>query len=309
MKTTFPAFTLLLSASSLLACQEAEAPPALELEAAVAELSSSPACQATKLEAFSSDADEGRLVFSVDGKSAYFHRATDTGPALYESRRVGGAWTAPALLPFGVPGVVEFDPFLSIDGKTLYYTSFRGVDGGPPRPDGDIWKVSRTASGWGTPVHLGPEVNTDANEFFPTTTADGALYFNSDRDGGVGAWDLYRAPRQGSGFGPAQLLAGDVNTAIWEFNPSLTPGAHFLAFASLDPDPLAPYSDVFFAVRGLGPDFSARVDAGPCINTLGEEYHPTVDWARNRLIFVRFDPETGGDFYEVKLTDALLALL
>jgi hypothetical protein len=306
MKTMRPLIALLLSSTSLIACQQAQPPP--ELESAVAELSSTPACTATKLEAFSSDADEGRLVFSVDGKSAYFHRATGSVLALYESRKIGGVWTAPALLPFGVPGVVEFDPFLTIDGKTLYYTSYRGIDGGAPRPDGDIWKVTRTASGWGTPVHLGPEVNTDANEFFPSVTADGALYFNSDRDDGVGAWDIYRAARQGGGFDPAEPIPGEVNTEIWEFNPSLTPGGHFLAFGSLDPDPAAPYSDVFFSIRVFGDEFSERVNAGPCINTEGEEYHPTVDWARNRLIFVRFDPETGGDFYEVALTDALAAL-
>jgi hypothetical protein len=290
----------------LAACLDGGEPP--ELEDAVAELDTG-ACQAQKIETFSSDADEGRLVFSVDGKSAYFHRAGGAGLQILESKRSGGTWTTPAPVPFGT-NYVEFDPFLSIDGNTLYYTSFRPADGGTgdARPDGDIWKVARTASGWGTPVRLGPEVNTDANEFFPTVTADGSLYFNSDRPGGPGAWDLYRARRSGSGFAPAVPLPGDVNTAIWEFNPSLTPGGTFLAFGSLDPDPAAPFSDIFFSIR-LPSGYSPRVNAGPCINTVGEEYHPTVDWARNRLVFVRFSPTTGGDFYAVPLTGALLDLL
>lgn len=297
------AFTLL--PLSLAACV-GSGPP--ELEAAVAELSQSP-CVARKLEAFSSDADEGRLVFSVDGRSAYFHRAGPTGPVIMESHRSGGAWSTAVPVSFS-SGFVEFDPFLSIDGRTLYYTSFRPVTGTDGRPDGDLWKVARTATGWGTPVHLGPEVNTDANEFFPSVTADGTLYFNSDRPGGVGAWDIYRARRAGAGFAAAAPIPGEVNSDIWEYNPSLSPGGHFLAFGSLDPDPAAPWADIFFAVR-LGSGFSERVNAGPCINTDLEEYHPTVDWARNRLVFVRNNPfaPPDGDFYEVPLTDALRALL
>jgi hypothetical protein len=206
-------------------------------------------------------------------------------------------------------GFVEFDPFVSLDGRTVYYTSFRPTDGGTePRPDGDLWKVTRSGSGWGTPVHLGAEINTAANEFFPSVTADGTLYFNSDREGGVGAWDIYRARKVGNGFAPAAVIPGDVNTAIWEFNPSLTPGGHLLAFGSLDPDPAAPYSDVFFSLR-LAAGFSERVDAGPCINGLGEEYHPTIDWARNRLVFVRRNLGTEGDFYEVPLTRTLIDMI
>jgi len=246
-------------------------------------------------------------VFSTDGRAAYFHRGTPTGPVIMESHLHGRTWSTPTVVSFS-SGFVEFDPFLSIDGRTLYYTSFRPVTGTAARDDGDLWKVVRTATGWSAPIHLGPEVNTAANEFFPSVTADGTLYFNSDREGGVGAWDLYQARRAGAGFAPATLLPGAVNTEIWEFNPSLTPGGHFLAFGSLDPDPAAPYSDVFFALR-RGGGFSERVNAGPCINTELEEYHPTVDWARNRLIYVRRNPGTEGDFYEVSLTDALRGLM
>lgn len=293
---------LFLPLSLVAACEGG--PPALE--DAVAELSIG-ACTARRIDAFSTGADEGRLVFSTDGRTAYFHRADGGPPQIYESRRAGAGWSTPQLVPFA-SGHVEFDPFLSIDGRTLYYTSFRPVAGTEARPDGDLWKVERTAGGWSAPIHLGPEVNTDANEFFPTVTADGTLFFNSDRAGGVGAWDLYRARRAGGGFAPAALLPGDVNTGIWEFNPTLTPGGRLLAFGSLDPDPAAPYSDIFFSLK-LGGEYSARVDAGPCINTVIEEYHPTIDWARGRLVFVRWTPETQGDFYEVSLPAALLALM
>lgn len=293
-----------LSASilSLTACV-ANTPP--ELETAVADLEASSWCTARKIEAFSSDADEGRLVFSPDGRHAYFHRFVDGHLVLLESHRTGGTWSTPAPVSFR-SAADEFDPFVTPDGRWLYYTSFRSLDGTTGQPHGDIWKVERTATGWGTPIHLGPEVNTEANEFFPSTTVDGTLFFNSDREGGVGAWDIWRARPNGSGFHAAEPLPGAVNTTIWEFNPSPSPSGRLLAFGSLDPDPAAPYSDIFFALN-LGGEYSERVPAPRCVNGDGEEYHPTLDLARGRLIFVRRDPinpVTQGDFYEVRLFGA-----
>jgi WD40-like Beta Propeller Repeat len=284
------------------ACGGADSEEAIA--AATAELEQSSFCSSMqKLEpgVFSTDADEGRLVFSIDGKSAYFHRVNAQNVlTLMESHvQPSGKWSPPVPVAFA-SGYDELDPYLSPDEDALYYASFRPVDGPTPRGDSDLWKVERVGDGWSDPIHLGPEVNTVSMELFPSMTLDGALYFNSDRPGGVGAWDIYLAPPAPGGFQPAALLPGDVNSGIWEFNPSPSPLGRVLAFASLDPDPAAPYSDVFFSMRVHG-EYSARVSAGPCVNGVGPEFHPTLDWPRKRLVFVRADPATGGDFYAVNL--------
>jgi WD40-like Beta Propeller Repeat len=291
----------LLPCLLLAACTDTD----LELGTAVAELGRPGTCEAKLFEPgiFSTEYDEGRLVFSLDGKHAYFHRQLPEGLRLMESHRSQGRWSTPTLVSFS-DAYDDVDPFLTLDGQTLYFASLRPTPGSPfPSDDQNLWKVERTGSGWGAPIFLG-DVNTEANELFPSLTVDGRIYFNSDREGGAGAWDLWTAPRRGHGFGPAQALPGQVNTGIWEYNPSPSPGGAVLAFASLDPDPLAPYSDVFFAVRFAG-QYGARIDAGPCVNTILEEYHPTLDVAGGRLIFVRRDavnaPPFNGDFYEVKL--------
>ena len=47
----------------------------------------------------------------------------------------------------------------------------------------------------GTPVNLGPTVNTSAIEFSPDISADGyTIHFVSNRPGGFGSWDLWQAP-------------------------------------------------------------------------------------------------------------------
>src|SRR5437870_4035026 len=102
---------LSISLLSFAACVTGGPP---ELESAVAELEGSSWCTARKMEEFSSDADEGRLVFAPDGRHAYFHRFVDGRQVILESRRTGKTWSTPAPVPFGT-AVDEFDPFVTLD--------------------------------------------------------------------------------------------------------------------------------------------------------------------------------------------------
>ena len=44
---------------------------------------------------------------------------------------------------------------------------------------------------WSKPVNLGEKINTKWNEIAPTLVGDSAMYFASDRDGGLGGYDIY----------------------------------------------------------------------------------------------------------------------
>jgi len=89
----------------------------------------------------------------------------------------------------------SFDGFpdISADGLALFFMSERpGGFGGR-----DLWVSTRrmTNESWGTPINIGPTINTSAVEFSPDISADGyTIYFVSNRPGGSGAWDLWQAP-------------------------------------------------------------------------------------------------------------------
>jgi hypothetical protein len=82
-------------------------------------------------------------------------------------------------------------PSISADALSLFFMSTRsGGYGG-----WDLWVTTRaTKDGdWGTPVNLGPTVNSSANEFQPDISSDAsALYFCSNRPGGVGGYDIWQ---------------------------------------------------------------------------------------------------------------------
>lgn len=112
--------------------------------------------------------------------------ANFTNYRLLSLRCEGGAWGKPAPLPFSsAPPVLEADPFLTPDGKRLYYISTRHD---PKHEDFDIWFVDRLSNGaWSEPTRLPEPVNSPASELLPRQDAQGRLYFGSARAGGATA--------------------------------------------------------------------------------------------------------------------------
>ena len=138
-------------------------------------------------------ANEQGPALSSDNLSLYFcsnRPGGSGGNDLWVSRRGSevDAWEEPVNLGPGVnsPGG-DCGPSLSVDGRLLFFTSNRtGGAGG-----NDLYMSSRTDPTddlvWGTPVRLGPEINTTATEFSPFVTrfrGDCAGGHEEDNDAG-----------------------------------------------------------------------------------------------------------------------------
>lgn len=106
-------------------------------------------------------------------------------------------WSTPVNLgPFINSAFSDQGPAISKDGLSLYFTSNRpGGLGGPF----DMY-VSQRASvddPWGSPINLGPTVNTAFDEGNPALSRDGHfLFFQSKRPGGFGGIDLWVSYRE-----------------------------------------------------------------------------------------------------------------
>jgi Tol biopolymer transport system component len=125
-------------------------------------------------------------------------------------------------------GSGEGEPFLIASPTRIFFSSNRASGSGGY----DIW-VSTYSGGWGTPVNLGTGVNTGANEYGPTLNSDGRyLYFGSDRSGGYGSYDIYRAVFTGSTWGNTVNLGPPVNTSAQEGHPCITGNNQRLYFSS-----------------------------------------------------------------------------
>jgi len=72
----------------------------------------------------------------------------------------------------------------------MYFASDRpGTKG-----QSDLWKVNINEDGsYGTPINLGPEINTEGKETFPFISNENELYFASDGHPGLGGLDIFVA--------------------------------------------------------------------------------------------------------------------
>jgi WD40 repeat protein len=157
----------------------------------------SPFGKVSLLPAINTLADERSPYVTADGTLLYFATNRDGGSGGFDIWRaafVAGVPTAPAVLGGVNSDVGDFQPVLSADGLVLYFASSRAAL--PARGNRDIWMATRSSpvDPFGAPTNV-EELNTTAGEAPVWLSPDGcALYFSSDRPGGVGL-DLYVARR------------------------------------------------------------------------------------------------------------------
>ncbi|MDQ3754010.1 MAG: hypothetical protein M3371_04690, partial [Acidobacteriota bacterium] len=117
-------------------------------------------------------ADEYGPAFTPDGDTLYFTRRVNRRDSefIVFSRFVNNRWTEPQTAAFSGQ-FFDKEPFVSPDGRRLFFASKRPTTAGAPPNTGrdfDIWMVERTREGnWGAPARLGAEVNTPNYENYP----------------------------------------------------------------------------------------------------------------------------------------------
>lgn len=213
--------------------------------------------------------------FTPDGKTLYFVRSTPNFNlwTIVFSRFQKGKWSTPEVAPFSGQ-YSDADPFITADGSRLFSISRRPV-AGKQNPDLDIWVVDKTAAGWSEPLNVGPPINSAGNEWYPTLTTNGTIYFGSDREGGKGRTDLYRSRLVDGKYTQAENLGDKINTQFNEFEPLIAPDESFLIFMAGGRSDSRGGFDLYISYNRNGA-WTTPVNLGDKINSSGNEYSPTI---------------------------------
>jgi Tol biopolymer transport system component len=247
--------------------------------------------------AIASSRYESSPTFSPDGREMIFMSA-DANFANYQlmsTRCERGAWTKPARLPFAsaLP-VLEADPFLTPDGKRLYFISTRHD---PKHEDFDIYVVDRLPNAkWSEPKRLPAPVSSSASELLPRQDAQGHLYFGSARAGGHGQGDIYVATREVSGEWRVANVGPPVNTAAFEYEADISRDGNTMVVVAHRTDRSHLY---------LYKSQSGRwVEAGE-IAARQEEFQvgPLLSPSADRLLFAQRDGARSGEIFLLDLVD------
>jgi len=177
---------------------------------------------------------EGTPELSADELSLYFFSQRFGGAGdrdIYVATRTSKTAQFNALSPLTSINSPRRDdrPWVSPDELTIYFASQRAS------LTDDLWRATRNArsDAFGTPVAV-TELNSSGNDAGIFLTPDGLVaLFASDRSGGLGGVDIYRAVRANvsSPFSTPQLVSGVSSTAD-DIDPQLTPDGQELFFAS-----------------------------------------------------------------------------
>jgi outer membrane protein OmpA-like peptidoglycan-associated protein len=136
---------------------------------------------------------DSQPTMSADGNTIIFSSTRDSGfgsADLYiTTKNKYGDWGAASNLGGTVnTPFTEKSPFLSPDGKTLYFTS----SGHPGYGELDLFISVNENGKWSEPLNLGKPLNSDQEDSYFTIGGSGELgYFASTRKGGFGGLDLY----------------------------------------------------------------------------------------------------------------------
>ena len=233
----------------------------------------------------STETTELCAVFSPDGTEFYFARSErERGARMRVVTQANGVWGGPRPVELG-GDYSSVDMFMSRDGQRLYFCSNRALDGkGAAKNDTDIWVATRAAGGWSAPVNLGNAVNSGANDYYPTLTTRGDLYFSSPREGGAGGNDIYRSRLTEGQLARAENLGSPINTEKWEFDPFIAPDESFVIFASNRAGSFGD-SDLYISFRTPAGAWATPRNMGEPINSVGPEYTPMLSPDGKYLFF------------------------
>lgn len=168
---------------------------------------------------------ERDVTFSRDGMDVYYTVSLGRRSAIAVVRC--GDAPAPRIASFSGRWT-DGEPHVAPDGRLWFVSNRPAGDGG--RKDFDIWFVEPTANGWSTPRNAGTPLNTAGNEYYPTVTDSGALYFTARYESGAGGDDLYRAAREGGGFAKPVNVGPPINTPDDEYNAFVAPDESWIVF-------------------------------------------------------------------------------
>jgi len=170
---------------------------------------------------------EATIVFTKDGKTAYFTRNNFTKGKrkkdskkithvqIYKTELINGKWVNISPLPFNNNEYSTEHPALSPDEKTMYFAS--------DMPNGfgsfDIYSITINNDGtFDVPKNLGATINTPKKEQFPFASIDNKLYFSSNGHPGFGSLDVFVSSISNEKISKPDNIGFPVNSGYDDFS-------------------------------------------------------------------------------------------
>lgn len=221
---------------------------------------------------------------------------------VFISHKENNVWATPSGIGTNInTGAHDAAIAISNDGQKLFIFKDDSYDGG------DIYLSTIDSISWSAPEKLKGEVNTAAWEGSASLSADEkTLYFSSERPGGYGGRDLYKASLLTDGiWGNIQNLGMKVNTSRDDDAPFIHPDGRTLIYSSQALNSMGSY-DIFMTENNpADSSWSTPKNLGYPINTPDDDRYFILSIDGNRGYYA--SGKSGGfglhDIYVVDMPD------
>jgi|WetSurMetagenome_2_1015567.scaffolds.fasta_scaffold02724_8 hypothetical protein len=169
---------------------------------------------------------ETKIVFSQDGLECLIGIGENNTFKILYSNHYSGHWTDPVPASF-ITVDRPIEPFFTPYSLHIFFTSYA-----------DIYVCTKVNQVWSAPVKLSSPINTNYEEYHPTTTIDGTLYFCSMRENSSGY--IYRSRYENGNYTTIEKLSGAINrhdsqqNGAWD--PYIAPDESYIIFTTIRPD-------------------------------------------------------------------------
>lgn len=245
--------------------------------------------------------NERDTAISPDGKEFYFSILVRRRGFIIYMKQEKGKWSKPEVVSF-TGKYSDLEPAFSSDGKKLFFVSNRPLSGNEePKKDYDIWFVERKGSGWGEPQNPGPPLNSTANEFYPSVTKSGAIYFCSRLKGSIGGEDIFKSKLIDGKYTEPENLGEAINTKGEEFNAFVAPDESYIIYTTVGRGPGIGGGDLWINFRKEDGTWSNAVNMGENVNSTSLDYCPFVT-ADGKFLFFTSQREKLANYSKIPLT-------
>ncbi len=243
----------------------------------------SPEIVATNI--ISTGLSERDFTLSPDGTEILYTLQSPQGmfqTILQMKKQANGSWSKPEVAPFAGK-YSDLEPAFTADGKKLFFASNRPVSGTEIK-DFDIWAVEKENGKWGEPKNIGAPVNTAADEFYPSVTKSGNLYFTAAYKNAIGKEDIYLAKWENGKYSEPAPMDTAINSKLYEFNAFVSPDEDFIIFTSYGRKDDKGRGDLYISKK----DASGKWQPAKNLTYLNSEkldYCPFVSFDKKLLFF------------------------
>lgn len=237
------------------------------------------------------DVYEFGSAFSANGDEFYYAVKLDDNwkAEIRFTKLKEGKWSTPTKLKLDDRYSYN-DPFLSPNGKRLYFMSDMPKAGINDPGSSNLWFMERIGAEWSEPIDMAATINSPKNEYYVSLTDKGTVYFSSNahtNDTNASDHDIYYAIWKGEGFSAPVRMGGAINNGHFDIDPFIAPDESYLIFCSTERGDGFGQGDLYISYKTADNIWSEAQNMGAVINTAGHEFCPFVSRDGKYLFYTR----------------------